>query len=317
MQLRVAQVSALTANVRMIRLEAVDGTPLPSFTPGSHLTLDFQVGDQAMQRKYSLISDPDGGAYYEIAVKRHPKGRAGSIFLHDTLPLGATLEASAPISEFGLATDGRHHVLIAGGIGITPMLSIVSQLRRSNASYELHYSARSREAMVLQDRVLDRGRERVALYFTQSESYRRMDVDQLIAEHADHDDTHFYVCGPAALIDRVRLAAQARGVQKRRVHFESFGPAWTRSDGTVKLSLSESGIDLEVPAGTNLLDAMEAAGAWLPSDCRRGECGACIASYTSGSPIHRDHCLSEEQRAHSLCPCVSWASPTEVLTLQL
>jgi len=317
MRLRVADTKALAADVRLIRLESIDGAPLPGFQPGSHLSLDIQIGDEAVQRKYSLVSDPDGGAYYEIAVKKHPDGRGGSAFLHDIVAVGAALEASPPISEFSAAVDGQHHVLIAGGIGITPMVSIVSQLRRSGASYELHYSAKRREAMVLQERVLDQDRERVTLYFTESDSFRRMDVDQLLAEHADHGETHFYVCGPSSLIDRVRLAAESRGVHKRRVHFESFGPAWAPSDGPVTLSLSESGIDLEVPVGTTLLDAMEAAGAWMASDCRRGECGACIAPYTSGTPIHRDSCLTEAQRAHSFCPCVSWASSADVLTLQL
>lgn len=317
MQLRVTDTRALAADVRLIRLEREDGAPLPGFVPGSHLVLEFRVGDDPIQRKYSLISDSEGGAYYEIAVKRNPNGRKGSVYLHDTLSSGTLLEASAPISEFTVAAGGKHHVLIAGGIGITPMLSIITLLRRSGASYELHYSARSRETMVLHDRLLEQDQDRVTLYFTESDSFRRMDVDQLLADHADRDETHFYVCGPSALIDRLRLAAESRGVQKQRVHFESFGPAWAPSDGPVTLSLSESGIDLEVPVGITLLDAMEAAGAWMASDCRRGECGACIASYSSGTPIHRDNCLTEEQRAHSFCPCVSWASSTEVLTLQL
>lgn len=317
MQLRVADTKALSADVRLIRLETIDGAPLPRFAPGSHLALEFQVGEEVIQRKYSLVSDPDGGVYYEIAVKKNSDGRGGSAFLHDIVAVGATLEASMPISEFSTAVDGQHHVLIAGGIGITPMVSIVSQLRRSGASYELHYSAKRRETMVLQERVLDQDRERVTLYFTESDSFRRMDVEQLLAEHAVESETHFYVCGPSALIDRVRLAAEARRVHRQRVHFESFGPAWAPSDGPVKLSLSESFIDLEVPVGTTLLDAMEAAGAWMASDCRRGECGACIATYTSGTPIHRDSCLTEAQRAHSFCPCVSWASSTDVLTLQL
>ena len=142
-------------------------------------------------------------------------------------------------------------------------------------------------------------------------------MDQLIKDYADHVGTHFYVCGPSALIDRVRAAANSHGVHNRRVHFESFGPAWKSSDGPVRLSLSESGMDLEVPVGTTLLEAMEAAGAWMASDCKRGECGACIATYTSGQPLHRDNCLTNEQREHSFCPCVSWATSSDVLTLQL
>lgn len=317
MPMRLARTTALAVDVKLIRLESIDGTSLPGFVPGAHLVLTFQAGDETVQRKYSLVSDPAGGAYYEIAVKNRPNGRGGSAFLHDVVPVGALLEVSAPISEFSVAADGRHHVLLAGGIGITPMLSMVSALRRSGASYELHYSARSRESMVFQDRVLEHDRDRVTLYFSESDAFRRMDVEQLLADHASEVDTHVYVCGPSGLIDRVRLAATSLGVPKQRVHFESFGPAWGPSDGPVRLLLSESGIDVEVLPGTTLLDAMEAAGAWMASDCRRGECGACIASYTGGKPIHRDNCLTEQQREHSFCPCVSWAKSTDVLTLQV
>lgn len=317
MRLRVIEATLISGDVRLIRMAAPDGSPLSAFDAGAHLIVDVPVRGGSVQRKYSLVSDTDGGNYYEIAVRRHPEGRGGSAFLHDNLPPGAFLDTSSPVSEFGIAPDGEHHVLLSGGIGITPMPGIVAQLGRSNASWEMHHSARTPATMILRDRFPQESSERIALYFTAGDQSRRIDVESLVAAHAASDTTHFYVCGPVALVDRVRLAADALGVPKRRVHFESFGPAWTASDKPVKLSLSESGVDLEVPVGTTLLDAMESAGAWLASDCRRGECGACIATYTSGSPIHRDYCLTEEQRTHSFCPCVSWASPGDVLTLQL
>ncbi|KAF1720168.1 PDR/VanB family oxidoreductase [Pseudoxanthomonas wuyuanensis] len=317
MQLRVSHVSALTPSVRLIRLESTDGQPLPAFEPGSHLALGFDIGHEPTQRKYSLVSDPQGGAYYEIAVKKSPNGRGGSKFLHEKLAVGALLESSSPISEFSIAPDAKHYVLIAGGIGITPMLSIIVRLRQTGASFELHYSSKTRAEVVFQDVLLGEDCDRVTLYFTESDSFRRIDINQLLKTHAQQADAHFYVCGPSTLIDRVRLAAGAHGVQAKRVHFESFGPAWSMTDGPVKLGLSESNIEVDVPVGTTLLDAMEAAGAWVAADCRRGECGACITTYTSGKPIHRDNCLTEEQRAHAFCPCVSWASSLGTLTLQV
>lgn len=317
MQLRVSQISALTTSVHLIRLESTDGQLLPAFEPGSHLALGFDLENEPVQRKYSLVSDPQGGLYYEIAVKKNPNGRGGSKFLHERLAVGALLEASSPISEFSIAPDGQHYVLIAGGIGITPMLSIISRLRQTGTSFELHYSSKSGAEMVFQEVLLGEDCDRVTVYFTESDTFRRIDINQLLKTHAHEADTHFYVCGPSSLIDRVRLAAGAHGVQAKRVHFESFGPAWSMTDGPVKLALSESNIEVDVPVGTTLLDAMEAAGAWIASDCRRGECGACITTYTGGTPIHRDNCLTEEQRAHSFCPCVSWASSAGTLTLQV
>lgn len=316
MQLRVTLAQALVPGVRLIRLASADGQPLPAFEPGSHLVLAFSPGADLLERKYSLVSPCEGGAYYEIAVKKNPNGRGGSAYLHDHLDVGALLEASSPVSEFNLVAEASRHVLIAGGIGITPMLGMLERLRSEGRSHELHYSAKSRAGMAFADRLAHDGDDAVTLYFSESDSFRRIDVEHLLATHADSPTTHFHVCGPSRLIDRVRLAAQSHGIAARRVHFESFGPAWTMTDGPVSLVLSESGLQLDVPVGTTLLDAMETAGAWLASDCRRGECGACITTYTGGQPIHRDNCLSEDERRHAFCPCVSWAASSEPLILQ-
>ena len=317
MRLQVTTIEALTPSVRLIRLADPRGAMLPAFDAGSHIELSFRVEGETVSRKYTLVSLPNDRRHYDIAVKRNDRGRGGSAFLHHRLSVGDELEVCDPVNEFGVARDGRHHVLIAGGIGITPMLGILSQLEASNASFELHYAARTESEMAFRDRFSMHDRSKVALYFTQAGPSERMDVDRLLAVHREQTDTHVYVCGPARLIDGVRLAAEAFGIRKQRIHFESFGPAWEPTDGSVRLAMTESGIELDVAPGTPLLDAMEAAGAWIPSDCRRGECGACIAGYTGGKPIHRDNCLTVEQRAHSFCPCVSWAASGEVLSLQL
>jgi len=317
MQLRVIHAEALTPSIRLLRLARVDHEPLPAFSPGAHVEVQVPLGDGDVLRKYSLVSDGDVRSHCEIAVKRATNGGGGSAFLHDVLAVGDTLEVSEPIHAFDLAPQGTHHVLVAGGIGITPMLGMASRLKESGASYELHYTGASAGDMAFRESLLQQHDARMQLYVTRGDDARRLDVDALLARHAGDGDTHLYVCGPGSLIDAVRLRGEARGIGRRRIHFESFGPAWGPTDGTVRLVMSESGIELDVAPGTTLLDAMEAAGAWIPSDCKRGECGACIASYSGGRPLHRDHCLTEAQREHSMCPCVSWASPDEVLTLQL
>ena len=317
MLLRVTDIEVLTSSIRRIRLGSADGAPLTSFQPGAHIEIGLPVGDVVVFRKYSLISDGDDGSHYEIAVKRAGHGRGGSAFIHDELAVGDELDVSTPVNEFSIAAQGAHHVLIAGGIGITPMLGIAARLKQTDASYELHYSGRSTDEMAFHERMRQDHGDRAQLYATRGEGAARLDIAALLDRHQGQVDTHLYVCGPATLIDAVRLAAEARGVSRRRIHFESFGPSWEATDGPVRIAMSESAIDLEVTPGTTLLDAMEAAGAWIPSDCKRGECGACIASYSGGRPLHRDNCLTEEQRQHSFCPCVSWAASDEVLTLQL
>lgn len=317
MLLRITQIESLTPDIRRVRLQRPDGAPLPPFQPGAHVELGLPLDGDVAYRKYSLISVGDDPTEYEIAVKRQALGRGGSRFMHDALAVGDELDVSAPVNEFAIAAAGNHHVLIAGGIGITPMLALAARLKRDGASYELHYSAQTLAEMAFHDDIVRAHADRVSLYTTRDASPRRLEVADLLARHQAEPGTHLYVCGPGSLIDDVRLSAEAAGIVRSRVHFESFGPTWTGSDGTVRLTLSESGMDIEVAPGTTLLDAMEAAGAWVPSDCKRGECGACIASYSGGRPLHRDHCLTEAQREHTFCPCVSWAASDEVLVVQM
>ncbi|WP_432239876.1 PDR/VanB family oxidoreductase [Herbaspirillum robiniae] len=317
MRLRVCKAEALTPSIRLIRLEAPDGAPLPGFDAGAHLELEFGAGAATVQRKYSLVSPGAERGYYEIAVKRNEYGRGGSVFLHDALAVGDLLEAGAPVSEFRIARDGRRFILIAGGIGITPMLGLAAELEQSGLPYALHYSARSEAEMALRERLPQGGHGVVSLYFTGAAGAARMDVAALLDGCAADKEAHVYVCGPGRLIDAVRIAADERGIREHRIHFESFGPGWEAGDEKVRLTLTESGMELDVEPGTTLLDAMEAAGAWIASECRRGECGACITSYSGGQPIHRDSCLTVQQRASSFCPCVSWAAPGEPLLLNI
>lgn len=313
---RITKTEMLSADVRLIRFESTDEIlPLPE--AGSHIELNIPIEGKYVSRQYSLVSPLDQHTHYEIAVKRNIESRGGSVFLHDKLSVGDQLEISQPISGFGIAPEGKHHILIAGGIGITPMLSIIFALNKVGASYELHYSNKTETDMAFRSHFLKQNLDNVFLYFTGGEQSKRIDIDKLLEEHNDQPDTHVYVCGPTRLIESVRLSAEGHGFPRNLIHFESFGPSWESSDGVVRLVLTESAVEVEVNPGTTLLDAMEAAGIWIPSDCKRGECGACITSYSVGNPVHRDHCLTVEQRTHSFCPCVSWASPNTELSVPM
>lgn len=315
MLLSVIAIDMLTPVIKAFRLAAEDGGMLPAWAAGAHIELSLPLQGGTVQRKYSLVSDPADLRHYEIAVKRNPDGRGGSAWLHEAVDVGGTLEVGAPASEFGLHGDASHHVFIAGGIGITPLLGMAGTAQREGLPHALHYAARDEQAMAFRAQVAALPQARV--YFSQGRQAGRMDIAAILGAHQGDAGTHVYVCGPARLIDEVRWCAEALGYPARRIHFESFGPAWMPGDGAVQLVLSESGIALSVAPGVTLLDAMEEAGAWIPSECKRGECGACITSYTGGAPLHRDNCLTFEQRSHSFCPCVSWAGSDSVLILQI
>lgn len=315
MLLTVIAVEILTPAIKAFRLAAADGAMLPAYAAGAHLELTLPIQGGAVRRKYSLVSDPADLCFYEIAVKRNSSGRGGSAWLHDELAVGNTLETSAPHNEFGLHAGATRHVLIAGGIGITPLLGMAAMAQREGQPHALHYAAQNKQAMAFRAQAV--ALPQATLYLSQGGQASRMDIAAILGAHRGDAGTHVYVCGPARLIDEVRWCAEALGYPARRIHFESFGPAWMPGDGTVQLLLGESGIALSVAPGVTLLDAMEEAGAWIPSECKRGECGACITSYTGGAPLHRDNCLTLAQRSHSFCPCVSWADPDSVLTLPI
>lgn len=315
MLLRVTKAEMLTQDIRFICLEASKGEALPQPEPGAHIELQLPINGECVRRQYSLISSLDQLTHYDIAVKRHSDSRGGSIFLHDILTIGDELEVSHPPNGFEIEPEGKHFILFAGGIGITPMLSMVASLRKSGVSYELHYASKTESDMAFREQLL--GTENVSLYFTREKHPNRMNVDTILNACIGHSDAHIYVCGPTNMIENVRLAATRHGFQPNCIHFESFGPHWEPSDQVVRMNLTESGVEIEVSPGTTLLDAMESAGAWIASDCKRGECGACITSYSAGTPIHRDHCLTQEQRRHSFCPCVSWATSDTELSIQL
>lgn len=310
MILVVTAIRRLAQDIIALELRSKDGQVLPLAGPGSHIrvTIPGLTGANPT-RAYSIVSDPADRTRYEIAVLRvYPSG-GGSASIHQ-LRVGDALEVSGPRNEFSLNRDATHSILIAGGIGITPILSLTRELSCAVRSYELHYIARDWERLVYRDEISALAGPRASFYVSAPELALR----SILVPQAH--STHVYLCGPYGLIETVRSHALAAGFPPASIHYESFGYRRDPKHRVVEIELRNSGLTLTAEPGQSLLEAIEASGVWVPSDCRRGDCAACITTLVEGEADHRDHCLTQEQRTQLICPCVSWAR-TDWLVLDI
>ncbi len=299
--LQVTAVEPLTSRITRFRFEHPDGDTLPLFSGGAHIVVELPDGDTLRRNAYSLISDPMDGSGYEIAVQREESGRGGSRFLHSSVKAGDTLNVGVPLNLMALNLRAKKHLLIAGGIGITPFLAQVKQLALLGLSYELHYAAPSREdaaglALLPDD-------PNVHMYF--SADGNRMDVPSILEQQPL--GTHVYTCGPERLIAAVNDGATTLGWPASTIHSEAFmAPPPGQS---FQVTLAKSGKTLVVGPHQSLLEALEAAEVDIAWSCRGGACGQCETAISScqGKLEHNDHWLSEDERAANskIMPCVS------------
>ncbi|WP_353229611.1 PDR/VanB family oxidoreductase [Novosphingobium sp.] len=297
--LTVADASLIAPGLRRVRLVAADGSRLPPAAPGAHITLMLPppAGGSLLHNSYTLVSaDPDHG--YTLIVRRNDRSRGGSHHIHDRLAVGDTIEATVPHNLFALHSQAKKHLLIGGGIGVTPLLAFVAHLRAAHARFELHQIATAGEVPVFAGLLAAREGENIHIHAGRA----ACDFPALLATQPL--GTHVFTCGPAALMDAVEAAAAALGWPASHVHREDFGAA---GGEPFLLRLARSGIDIAVAGDQTMLEAIEAAGVDANSLCRGGACGVCLVPVREGTPEHRDHFLSEAERAAGDCvmPCVS------------
>ncbi|ABR89990.1 vanillate monooxygenase, beta subunit [Janthinobacterium sp. Marseille] len=311
----VSEIRALTPTIKAFVLHSTDGTALPAYTAGAHIRVQVILpGGDADERSYSLIDDSVGSecrSYYRIAVQREAKGKGGSAFMHG-LEVGSHLSIRPPKNDFPLDASARHNVLIAGGIGITPILAMAYALQAGGRSFEFHYGTRSPDLMAFRD-VVETFRN-AALYFDGGDPRRGLQLEALLAHPAN--GKHVYVCGPRGLIDAVIATAKHYGWADDHVHFELFNsPAAQGGDTAFEVELRASGKTLQVPVDKSILDVILAAGCDLMYDCKRGECGMCATAVLEGIPDHRDYNLPEDERAAGkvMCICVSRAKSARLV----
>jgi ferredoxin-NADP reductase len=316
LHLTVRHTESLTPTVKLFRLATADGSHLPLFTAGSHIKIQVTLPDgRADERHYSLINSHNQHGEYVIAVQREANGRGGSAFMHG-LAVGDSVMAAGPSNDFPLAIGATLHVLIAGGIGITPILSMAHALRAAGQPFEFHYAARTPASMAFREAVEGISDGRAQLCFDEGNAARGLRLGDIVG--APQNGRHVYVCGPKGMIEAVLKAAEERGWPKSHVHFESFGAAAQTGDGTIEVVLRRSGRTIAVPPQQSILGALLAYGIDHPHDCKRGECSTCQVDVIEGTPDNRDYCLfgPDYDAGKIMCVCVS-RSKTPKLVLDL
>ncbi|WP_175683283.1 PDR/VanB family oxidoreductase [Burkholderia cenocepacia] len=320
-QVRIDALIDAAQDIRCFRVSRVDGQPFDAYEPGAHIDVTAPCG---ITRQYSLCGNPDERGSYLFAVKKEAQSRGGSRSLHDDVSVGGELSIGTPRNLFRLTDDASEHVLIAAGIGITPLLSMAYALHKRGARYRLHYFARSRAHAAFVDAL---SAEPFASHVT---FHYGVEPDALAAELGRCVESidlkaHVYTCGPGPFMDAV-VAAAARRIPDDAIHLERFA---AEPSGAVtaahaapaegfEVRLQRSGQSVRVAPDTSIVDALAQIGIEVDTSCGEGVCGTCMVPVLDGEPDHRDHCLSKAERANNtvICCCVSRAR-SAVLVLDL
>jgi len=313
---RVTAKSAEALDICSFELVEAEGRPLPAFSAGSHI--DVQIGD-GLTRQYSLCNDPAESHRYLIAVLRDANTRGGSKSMHDKVNVGDLITISTPKNHFPLAHGARRSLLLAGGIGVTPILCMAERLAVMDADFEMHYCTRSRERMAFAGRIAaSRFAARVRLHFDDGATEQKLDIAGLLAQ--PQAGTHLYVCGPKGFMDAVLSTARAQGWPEDQVHYEFFSAEVPKSadDASFEVKLASSGKVVVVPKDKTVVQALAAVGIEVQTSCEQGVCGTCLTRVLEGVPDHKDLYLTPEEQAANdqFTPCCS-RSKTPRLVLDL
>lgn len=299
---RIAAKESAARDICALTLVAADGGALPAFTAGAHLDVHLPGG---LVRQYSISNDPAETHRYVLGVLLDAQSRGGSRAVHEQLAPGQVLQISAPKNHFPLAAQAGRTLLIAGGIGITPILAMAHQLARDGSDFELHYAASSVERMAFRAEI-ETSTWAHAVYFHVGDT--RLDVERLLA--TQYAGVHVHVCGPKRLIDAVTDTAKRQGWPNEQIHHEFFAGAEPPAPGenrVFEIELARSGRVISVRADQTAAEALIAAGVPLLTSCEQGVCGTCLTRVLAGAPEHRDLYLTPEEQAvnDQFTPCCS------------
>jgi ferredoxin-NADP reductase len=299
---RIERTEDLSPTIRLFEIAATGGAE--PWRPGAHIGLRVQCGEREERRNYSLLDLGHDDGRYRIAVKRVDEGLGGSRFMW-SLSAGDAVQIAQPQDDFELGLDAPAYVMLAGGIGITPLLSMARKVSRRGTALQFHYAVRSRDEAVFAELLREWLGD--ALHLHVSAEGHRLDVERVIG--ASRSDAELYVCGPLGMLDAARSAWQAAARPAAQLRFESFGSGGHHANQSFVVSLPRYGLALPVSAHESILSALETAGVEILSGCRRGECGLCAVDILECDATldHRDVFFSEAQHAAAerLCTCVS------------
>jgi vanillate O-demethylase ferredoxin subunit len=316
LQVRVARKAVEAQDIVTLELVATNGQALPAFSAGSHVDVQLPNG---ITRQYSLCNDPQETHRYQIGVLRDAASRGGSAAVHDLVKEGDVLTISAPRNHFGLAHEAQKHLLLAGGIGVTPILCMAERLANTGADFAMHYATRAPERTAFRQRIAASAfASRVQFHYDNGDAAQKLDLQKLLSQ--PQAGTHLYVCGPKGFMDAVLGTARVAGWPEAQIHYEFFGAevAKSDSDASFEIKLASSGRIVMVPKDQTVVQALAAAGVDIMISCEQGVCGTCLTRVLEGVPEHKDSYLTPEEQAANdqFTPCCS-RSKTPVLVLDL
>ena len=316
LSVRVARKAVEALDICTFELVDVNGGPLPPFAAGSHVDVQLPGG---ITRQYSLCNDPKETHRYLIGVLRDPASRGGSKAMHEQVQEGQVLQISTPRNHFPLAHDAKRSLLLAGGIGVTPILCMAERLAITGADFEMHYCTRSADRMAFRTRIASSEfASKVKFHFDDGAAEQKLDLAALLA--VPQPGLHLYVCGPKGFMDAVLKTARDKGWPEAQLHYEFFGAevAKSDSDASFEIKLASSGRIVMVPKDKTVTKALAEAGVEIMMSCEQGVCGTCLTRVLEGVPDHKDSYLTPEEQAANdqFLPCCS-RSKTPLLVLDL
>ncbi|RDE09553.1 PDR/VanB family oxidoreductase [Pelagibacterium lacus] len=297
--------------IRSVELRSLDGAQLPPFTAGAHIDLEIPGGDF---RSYSLVNSQEERHRYLIAVNRDPKSRGGSAYVCDTMRPGDIVSIRPPRNNFGLYESAGHSIFFGGGIGITPIISMISRLNALGRKWTLYYAVRSRAAAAYLDLIehyRQQGTGRVVLHVDEDNNGGVLDIAGPCRDA--EPDAHFYCCGPKPMIDAFSSAVAER--PDDTVHVEHFSGTVEPATGGFRVVLARSGKSFDIPEGKTIMSVLLDNGEFVARSCQEGVCGTCETRVLQGIPDHKDHVLSARERTSnkSMMICCSGAKTDELV----
>ncbi len=278
-------------NIAVLELKAADGKPLPAFQAGAHI--DVHVDDDLV-RQYSLSNDSAESGIYRIAVLKDPESRGGSAAIFETFTPGKKITISEPRNMFPLAPVAKRSVLVAGGIGITPMLSMAYELKRRQQDFELHYCLKTLASGAFIDELNAQFADEVTYHCSREGDRRRIDLAAVLRPY--HPDTHVYVCGPGSFLDSIVDYAKRSAYSSEQIHFEYFSAEVDLTGDAFEVYCQASDKVVQVASGETIANALKREGVEVSVSCAEGICGTCITDVLEGEPDHRDHFLTDDEK---------------------
>lgn len=307
----------IAEDVRLLSLQAVGENKLPAVEPGAHIDLFLRDG---LVRQYSLINEPVFNTgeveQYQLAVKREAESRGGSAYIHNELAEGDRLDISKPRNNFVLEPGSGPVYLFAGGIGITPILSMVRALKYTERRFHIAYFVRDEKHAIFADE-LRAFKGACQIYAGQKPEETKESVQRILEQAPEQ--AHIYVCGPEAFMDCVLECGKRQRFPPSALHMESFTPSSVQEDGEeFEVQLAKSNLNVVVGSDESILDALAREGIEVDFSCEQGICGACLTTVLDGVPQHEDKFLTDEEKAKGdqMCLCVS-RSAQGILVLDL